>query len=94
MGDLVDGELLPLLLYGEGGVRVEDDRGAGGLRVELPLLRDSRCLGPWRRGGSQTGGEHGILEDEKQGLLSRYNVKRRRRNASIRDVLTARSERS
>lgn len=30
-------------------MRVEDDRGAGSLCVELPLLRDPRCLGPWRR---------------------------------------------
>ena len=38
-----------MFLYGEGGVRVEDDGGAGGLRVELPLLRDARSLGAWSR---------------------------------------------
>lgn len=37
-GNLENREFLSLLLDGEGGVRVEDDGGAGGLCVELPLL--------------------------------------------------------
>ena len=42
VGNLKDGELLSLLLYGQSGVRVEDHRGAGGLRRQLSLLCD-----PW-----------------------------------------------
>lgn len=45
--NLENGEFLSLLLYGEGGVRVEDDGGAGGLCVQLPLLGDPRSLGAW-----------------------------------------------
>lgn len=45
-------------------MRVEDDGGTGGLRVELPLLRDLRSLGAWRRtdgeGEDKTRGLHGI----------------------------------
>lgn len=44
--DLENREFLPLFLYRESGVRVEDDGGSGGLCVELPLLRDPRSLGP------------------------------------------------
>lgn len=36
--NLKNGEFLALSLYREGGVRVENDGGSGGLRVELPLL--------------------------------------------------------
>lgn len=47
MGDLENREFLSLFLYGEADVRVEDDGGAGGLCVELPLLWDPRSLGAW-----------------------------------------------
>lgn len=46
-GNLEHGELLPLLLYGERRVRVEDDRGAGGLGRQLPFLRHPGRLGSW-----------------------------------------------
>lgn len=49
MWNLENREFLSLFLYGEGGVRVEYDGGAGGLCVELPLLRDPRSLGAWGR---------------------------------------------
>lgn len=56
---LEHGEFLPLLFDGEGGVWVEDDRGAGGLRVQLPFLRDPRSLGACVGGaGSGGGGAH------------------------------------
>lgn len=66
-----------MFLYGEGGVRVEDDGGAGGLRVQLPLLRDPRRLRPWSRADGE--GEDKmfylnvsrlrIYEDDSQGLV-------------------------
>lgn len=62
---LEHGQLLPLLLYGEGGVRVEDDGGARGLRVELPLLGDARRLGAWSEAqgqGEPTGSGSGSVE--------------------------------
>lgn len=49
MWNLENGEFLSLFLNREGGVRVEDDGGSGGLRVKLPLLRDPRCLRAWGR---------------------------------------------
>lgn len=49
MWNLENREFLSLFLYGQSGVRVEDDRGAGGLCVELPLLWDPRSLRPWSR---------------------------------------------
>lgn len=47
--NLENGEFLSLFLYREGGVRVEDDGGPGGLCVELPLLWDPWCLSSWSR---------------------------------------------
>lgn len=47
--NLENGQFLTLSLYGEGGVRVIDDGGPGGFRVELPFLRDPRSFGPWSR---------------------------------------------
>lgn len=47
--NLEDWQFLPLSLYREGGVRVVDDGGAGGLGVELPLLWDPRGFGACSR---------------------------------------------
>lgn len=38
-------------------MRVVDDGGAGGLRVELPLFGDPRSLRPWGRTDGEGEGE-------------------------------------
>lgn len=45
---LENGESLSLFLYGERGVRVEYDGGAGGLGGELPFLWDPRSLSAYK----------------------------------------------
>ncbi len=69
MWNLENGEFLSLFLYGEGGVRVEDDGGAGGLRVELPLLGDPRRLRPWSRADGEGGDKMFYLNVSRLGIL-------------------------
>lgn len=67
-------------------MRVVDDGGAGGLRVELPLFRDPRSLRPWGRTDGEGEGEMFYLgtsrmrayEDDSEGVFfafPRHSIK-------------------